>query len=84
MMLFQEYREEKREMDRNKIELYEKTYDQEQERIVLEKEKFWLKTQKEEERIMSIDTTNMPTLQAEYYTNLQMEIIAKRVNGSSN
>ena len=70
MMLFQEYREEKREMDRKKIELYEKTYDQEQERLILEKEKFRLKTQKEEERIMSIDTTNMCTLQAEYYTSL--------------
>ncbi|KAL5552298.1 hypothetical protein UlMin_002474 [Ulmus minor] len=84
MALFQEYREEKREMDRKKMELYEKTYDQEQERLILEKEKFRLKTQKEEERIMSIDTTNMPRLQAEYYTSLQMEIIAKRVNGSSN
>ena len=61
-----------------------KTYDQEQERLILEKKKFQLKMQKEEEKIICIDTTNMATLQAKYYTNLQMEIIAKRVNGSSN
>ena len=33
MMLFQEYQEEKREMDRKKMKLYDKTYDQEQKRL---------------------------------------------------
>ena len=84
MLLFQEYREEKREIDRKKMDFYEKIFAQEQERFILEQEKFRLKTQKEEKRIMSIDTTNMPTLQAEYYTSLQMEIIAKRANSNSN
>ena len=70
-------------MDRKKMELYEKTFAQEQEKLILEQDKFRLKAQKEEERIMSIDTTNMPAFKAQYYESLQKEIFAKRVNSSS-
>ncbi|KAK1276706.1 hypothetical protein QJS04_geneDACA001874 [Acorus gramineus] len=46
---------------------------------VIKKEKLRLKEIKEEERIMAIDTSNMHSLQADYYKALQMQIIAKRM-----
>ena len=34
---------------------------------------------KEEDRIMSMDTSCMPQLQAEYYQHCQMEILGKKM-----
>ena len=61
-----------------KIEMLEKCYSQEQERLVQEQEKMQMEQLKEEERIMSMDTSGMPPLQAEYFQRRQMEILQQR------
>ncbi|KAK3204737.1 hypothetical protein Dsin_018783 [Dipteronia sinensis] len=96
-LLIEEMKEEQKEKAKNRAELYSQIYIQEQERIKIEqerlrvdqenqnlkKEKICLKIIKNDERIMAMDTSNMPSMQAEYYKKLQMEIIAKEFGGGS-
>ncbi|XP_028054596.1 glutathione S-transferase T3-like [Camellia sinensis] len=85
--------EDRKKMNDKKIEMYERLYLQEQEKIDNEKkrtqteqekvdnekEKIRMEQLKEEERIMSIDTSGLPSLQAEYLHRRQMEILQKKI-----
>ena len=51
----------------------------EQEKVAIEQEKVQLEQMKEEQKIMLIDTSAMPPIQAEYFKRLQMEIVAKKM-----
>ena len=57
--LLQEMREEKRQFNEKKLQLFEKTYVQGQERLAFKQEKLRLE-QMEDERIITIDTARMP------------------------
>ncbi|KAI8022477.1 Protein ZINC INDUCED FACILITATOR-LIKE 1 [Camellia lanceoleosa] len=76
-----------------KIEIFEKSYLQEERRIEneerreerrieneerREERRLALEERREEERIMSMDTSNMPPLQAQYIRQRQMQILEKR------
>lgn len=61
-----------------KKEMMEKIYPQEQEKIQQNAEKIWMKKMEEDERIMSLDTSRMPPLQAESIQRGQMEILGKQ------
>lgn len=65
-----------------KIEIFEKTYLQEEQRIEneerREERRLALEKGREEERIMSMDTSMMPPLQAQYIRQRQMQILEKR------
>ena len=76
--LLQEMREEKRQFNKKKLQLFEKAYVQGQERLAFEQEKLQLEQMKEDERIMAIDTTRMPQMLANFYIQCQEEIIERR------
>ncbi|KAI7993801.1 Glutathione S-transferase T2 [Camellia lanceoleosa] len=65
-----------------KIEIFEKSYLQEERRIeneeMREERRLALEERREEERIMSLDTSIMPPLQAQYIRQRQMQILEKR------
>ncbi|CAL5384522.1 unnamed protein product [Camellia sinensis] len=65
-----------------KIEIFEKSYLQEEQRIENEERKkerrLVLKERREEERIMSMDTSIIPPLQAQYIRQRRMQILEKR------
>ncbi|KAI9178553.1 hypothetical protein LWI28_027816 [Acer negundo] len=72
-LFIEELKEEWKEKAKNRAEFYSQIYIQEQERLHvdqenqnLKKEKMRLKIIKNDERIMAMDTSNMPSLQAEY------------------
>ena len=78
--------EEKKLANEKKFEMMEKCYLQEQQRLLheeqrllQEKEKMKMEHMKEEDRIMSMDTSCMPQLQVEYYQRRQMEILGKKM-----
>ena len=78
--------EEKKVANEKKFAMMEKCYLQEQQRLLheeqrllQEKEKMKIEQMKEEDRIMSMDTSCMRKLQAEYYQHRQMEILGKKV-----
>ncbi|CAL5443594.1 unnamed protein product [Camellia sinensis] len=64
-----------------KIEIFEKSYLQEERRIENEEKReerrLALEERREEERIMSMDTSIMPPLQAQYIRQRQMQILEK-------
>ncbi|CAL5323674.1 unnamed protein product [Camellia sinensis] len=92
LILLEDLKEDRKKMNDKKIEMYERSYLQEQEKIDNEKkrmqteqekvdnekEKIRMEQLKEEERIMSIDTSGLPSLQAEYLHRRQMEILQKK------
>ncbi|KAK4848262.1 hypothetical protein QYF36_011019 [Acer negundo] len=96
-LFIEEMKEERKDKPKNRAEFYSQIYIQEQERIKIEqerlhvdqenenlkKEKMRLKIIKNDERFMAMDTSNMPSLQAEYYRKLQMEINAIEFGGGS-
>ncbi|CAL5400761.1 unnamed protein product [Camellia sinensis] len=80
-------------INEKKIEIFEKSYLQEERRIEneemreerrieneerREERRLALEEKREEERIMSMDTSNMPPLQAQYIRQRQMQILEKR------
>ena len=78
--------EEKKLANEKKIEMMEKCYLQEEQRLLheeqrllQEKEKMKMDIMKEEDRIMSMDTSCMSQLQVEYYQRRQMEILGKKM-----
>ena len=79
MKLFEEMKEEKKKMAEKKVTYMEKMVVVEQEKLVVEQEKVKLEQMKEEHKIMLIDTSVMPPIQAEYFKRLQMEIVAKKI-----
>ncbi|CAL5402850.1 unnamed protein product [Camellia sinensis] len=93
LILLEDLKEDRKKMNDKKIEMYERSYLQEQEKIDNEKkrtqteqekvdnekEKIRMEQLKEEERIMSIDTSGLPSLQAEYLHRRQMEILHKKI-----
>ncbi|KAH7857943.1 hypothetical protein Vadar_018173 [Vaccinium darrowii] len=79
-VLLEKIREDKVQMNEAKKEMFEKTFLQEQERLKQNTENMRMKQLKEEERIMSIDTSKMPPLQVEYIQRRQMEILGKKIS----
>ncbi|XP_028091236.1 glutathione S-transferase T2-like [Camellia sinensis] len=93
LILLEDLKEDRKKMNDKKIEIYERSYLQEQEKIDNEKkrtqteqekvdnekEKMRIEQLKEEERIMSIDTSGLPPLQAKYVHCRQMEILQKTI-----
>ena len=77
--LFEEMKEEKKKMAGKKVTYMEKMVVVEQEKVAIEQEKVQLEQMKEEQKIMLIDTSVMPPIQAEYFKSLQMEIVAKKM-----
>ncbi|XP_050236331.1 glutathione S-transferase T3-like [Mercurialis annua] len=78
MNILQEMREEKKQFNEKKLDIFEKVYVQGQERLLYEKEKMRLEQLKEDERIMGIDTTGMPEMLANFYIRCQSEIIERK------
>jgi len=76
-MLLHNLKEDEQKTNEKKMEIYEKTYLQEQERLALEQQRLTLNQLKEEERIMLMDLRGMPSHQAEYYRRRQMKILGK-------
>ncbi|XP_050229508.1 glutathione S-transferase T3-like [Mercurialis annua] len=76
--ILQEMREEKKQFNEKKLDLFEKVYVQGQERLIYEQEKLRLEQLKEEERIMTIDTTGMSEVVANFYVRCQSEIIERK------
>ncbi|KAH7863131.1 hypothetical protein Vadar_013723 [Vaccinium darrowii] len=76
-MLLHNLKEDEQKTNEKKMEIYEKTYLQEQERLALEQQRLTLNQLKEEERIMLMDLSGMPPHQAEYYRHRQMKILGK-------
>ncbi|XP_031259110.1 glutathione S-transferase T2-like [Pistacia vera] len=76
--LLQEMRDEKRQFNEKKLELFEKAYIQGQERLAYEQEKLQLEQMKEDERIMAIDPAGMPQMLANFYIQRQKEISERR------
>ena len=70
--------EEKKVANEKKFEIMEKCYLQEQ-RLLQKKEKMKMEHMKEEDRIMSMDTSCMPQLQVKYYQRHQMKILGKNM-----
>lgn len=68
--------------DEKKIEIFKKSYLQEEQRIEneerREEQRLALEEGREEERIMSMDRSMMPLLQAQYIRQRQMQILEKR------
>ncbi|XP_038726237.1 glutathione S-transferase T3-like [Tripterygium wilfordii] len=62
----------------NRENRFERTYKQQQELIDIEKQKYRLEESREEERIMTTDTTGMPPDLAKYYECRKAEILGKR------
>ncbi|KAI8001376.1 hypothetical protein LOK49_LG09G02434 [Camellia lanceoleosa] len=93
LILLKDLKEDRKKMNDKKIEMYERSYLQEQEKIDNEKkrtqteqekvdnekEKMRMEQLKEEERIMSIDTSSLPPLQAKHVHCRQMEILQKKI-----
>ncbi|GMP48337.1 hypothetical protein CsSME_00015723 [Camellia sinensis var. sinensis] len=79
LILLEDLKEDRKKMNDKKIEMYERSYLQEQEKIDNEKKRTQTEQEKEEERIMSIDTSGLPSLQAEYLHRRQMEILQKKI-----
>ncbi|KAI8011813.1 Transcription factor RF2b [Camellia lanceoleosa] len=93
LILLEDLKEDRKKMNDKKIEMYERSYLQEQEKIDNEKkmtqmeqekvdnekERIRMEQLKEEERIMSIDTSGLPSLQAEYLHRRQTEILQKKI-----
>ncbi|KAF7113705.1 hypothetical protein RHSIM_RhsimUnG0111600 [Rhododendron simsii] len=76
-MLIHDSKEDEQKTNEKKMDKFEKTYLQEQERLALEQQRLTLEQLKEEERIMLMDTTGMPPHQAEYFRRRQMKILGK-------
>ncbi|KAI8545972.1 hypothetical protein RHMOL_Rhmol07G0079200 [Rhododendron molle] len=76
-MLTHDSKEDEQKTNEKKMDKFEKTYLQEQERLALEQQRLTLEQLKEEERIMLMDTTGMPPHQAEYFRRRQMKILGK-------
>ncbi|KAJ0111154.1 hypothetical protein Patl1_01974 [Pistacia atlantica] len=76
--LLQEMRDEKRQFNEKKLELFEKAYIQGQERLAYQQEKLRLEQMKEDERIMAIDPAGMPQMLANFYIQRQKEISERR------
>lgn len=97
MLFIDEMKQDRKEKETKRAELFDQIYVQEQERIKIEqaklqvaqeaqsikKEKIRLKAMKQDERIMAINTDGMPQLQVEYYNKLKMEIIGRQFSGGS-
>ncbi|KAI8011378.1 hypothetical protein LOK49_LG06G01328 [Camellia lanceoleosa] len=93
LILLEDLKEDRKKMNDKKIEMYERLYLQEQEKIDNEKkrtqteqekvdnekEKIRMEQLKEEEQIMLIDTSGLPSLQAEYLHRRQTEILQKKI-----
>ncbi|KAH7844046.1 hypothetical protein Vadar_023668 [Vaccinium darrowii] len=77
-VLLEKIWEDRVQMNETKKEMFEKTFLQKQERLKQNAENMRMKQLKEEERIMSIDTSKMPPLQAEYIQRRQMEILGEK------
>lgn len=77
--LLEEMKEEKKKMAEKKVDFMEKMVVVEQEKVAIEQEKVQLEQMKEEQKIMLMDTSVMPPIQAEYFKRLQMEIMAKKM-----
>jgi hypothetical protein len=96
-LFIEEMKQDRKEKETKRAELFDQIYIQEQERIridqarlqvdqenhALKKEKLRLKALKNDERIMGMNTDGMPPLQAEYYNKLKMEILARQSDGGS-
>ncbi|KAA8530272.1 hypothetical protein F0562_004981 [Nyssa sinensis] len=77
-VLIEETKVEKKEMNDKKMDFIERRYVQELERLSIQQMQLRMEQEKDEERIMSLDTTGMLPLQAEYYKLRQKEILDKR------
>ena len=73
--LLKDFKEEKMKMNEKTIQMFVRSYCQEQVRLAQENEKMRMEQLKEEERILIMDTSRMPQLQAEYFKCRQMEIL---------
>lgn len=75
----EQYRVDKKEIQRERVEQFQKALVVQQEMLELQKQKLRLKEQKEEKRIMATDTTNMDPMEAQYYELLKREIMEKKL-----
>ncbi|XP_050234937.1 glutathione S-transferase T3-like [Mercurialis annua] len=76
--LLQEMRDEKKQFNEKKLEMFEKAYVQGQNKLDYQKEKLRLEQIKEDERMMATDITGMPEMLANFYIQCQKEIIERR------
>ncbi|KAK1578401.1 hypothetical protein Q3G72_029987 [Acer saccharum] len=86
---FEEYMEDIKVRDKKRQEEKDRLHAQGQHRLTIEEEKNRIKNEKlqlvrskEEERIIAIDSTNMPLMKKTYYEYIQMEIIKKKISSN--
>ncbi|CAL5336261.1 unnamed protein product [Camellia sinensis] len=77
--LLEDILKERKKMNEKKIEMFERSYLLEEEKLGYKKEKLQMKKRKMEERIVFMDTSGMLPLQAEYFQRRQMEILGKKI-----
>ncbi|KAF7123123.1 hypothetical protein RHSIM_Rhsim12G0116000 [Rhododendron simsii] len=73
-----EIKECKTKLVEKKLEMLEKTCDQEEEKIRIKKERLEMDKFKEDERVMMMDLNGLLEEQQEFYTYRKMEILEKR------
>ncbi|XP_020268271.1 uncharacterized protein LOC109843727 [Asparagus officinalis] len=80
----EEFRARRLESDRVKAEQLKLLINIEQKQVALREKEIELQARSEETKIMSMDTSSMNPIQAEYFISLQREILAKRAGKNGN
>lgn len=79
MTILEEMCADKKEERARKADMNEKKYLLEKEMLEIEKRKADLEELREEEKIMRMETSGMPSHLQEYYYHRQMEILEKKI-----
>ncbi|XP_062019370.1 glutathione S-transferase T3-like [Rosa rugosa] len=78
----EQFRAFKRETERRKEERFQLSLSQEEKLYILKEKKEQAKQQREDDKIMLIDITTLPEMQAAYFRDRQAEIMARRARPS--
>ncbi|XP_061998950.1 glutathione S-transferase T3-like [Rosa rugosa] len=80
----EEFMAKKLESERIRAEQFKLLLDTEQKQVALREKEIEIQLRSEDAKIMAMDTSVMPPIQAEYFIGLQKEILAKRASGGGN
>ena len=76
--IMNEIKEDKRKIIEKKMEILDKVYLQEQEKIRIKQEKLEVEQFKEDKRIIMMDLSGLSKMQQEFYHARQTKILEKR------
>ncbi|KAK9931834.1 hypothetical protein M0R45_019094 [Rubus argutus] len=80
----EEFRAKKLESERLRAQQFELLIASEQRQAALREKEIEIQQRSEDAKIMAMDTSGMPPIQAEYFISLQKEILAKRAASGFN